>query len=284
MTFQPGQCTDLLRQAVKQQVAAALDEDGSADLSAAAVGSAAANARIISREAGVLAGVFWCDEVFAQLDPTVELHWQLRDGDAIETDAVLCTLRGNARSLLRGERCALNFLQTLSGTATITAGFVARAGSLVIKDTRKTLPGLRLAQKYAVACGGGVNHRIGLSDAVLLKDNHVRACGSVGAAVEAARQANPGLVVEVEVASLEQLEEALAARVETILLDNFDADQTEAAMQTVAGRPEARVEIEASGGVGFDDLPRLAAAGVDCVSIGALTKHMRALDLSMQFD
>ncbi len=280
--LRPGQCPAPLRRAIERQVAAALEEDGAGDdASAAAVAaSAMASARVISREAGVLAGVFWFDEVFLQIDAAVAVRWRLRDGDAIAKDACLCTVSGSANSLLRGERCALNFVQTLSGTATATAEFVARAAGGVIKDTRKTLPGLRLAQKYAVACGGGVNHRLGLSDAILLKDNHVRACGSVAAAVAAARRARPGLAVEVEAASMEQVEEALAAGADTIMLDNFGADETAAAVQAIAGK----AKIEVSGGIGLDDVARLAGTHVDCISVGALTKHLRALDLSMQFD
>ncbi len=280
-TLKPGQRPAPLKQAIERQVAAALEEEGSQDISTAAVPEGAnAAARVVSREAGVLAGVFWFDEVFAQLDPAVEIHWQLHDGDAIEKGATLCTLAGAAASLLRGERCALNFLQTLSGVATTTAEFVARAGGVTIKDTRKTLPGLRLAQKYAVVCGGGVNHRIGLSDAVLLKDNHVRACGSVEAAVAASRRANPGFAIEVEVSTLEQVKQALAADADVIMLDNFDLDTISAAVEIVGGK----AQIEISGGVGLDDVSRFAGTGVDCVSIGALTKHLRALDFSLQFD
>ncbi len=281
--FRPRQCPAPLRRAIERQVAAALEEDGADDdLSTAAVAAdATASAQVISREAGVLAGVFWFDEVFSQIDPGVAVHWRLNDGDAIEKNASLCTITGNARSLLRGERCALNFLQTLSATATITAEFVARAaGGLLIKDTRKTLPGLRTAQKYAVACGGGINHRMGLSDAILLKDNHVRACGSVAAAITAARQANPDLEIEVEVSSLEQVKAAVAAGADTIMLDNFSAGQIATAVKTIAGK----AKTEVSGGVGLDDIAGLVEAGVDHVSVGALTKHLHALDLSMQFD
>lgn len=280
-TLKPGQRPDPLKQAIERQVAAALEEEGGKDLSTAAVPEGArATARVVSREAGVLAGVFWFDEVFAQLDPEVEVRWRLRDGDAIEKDATLCTLAGAAASLLRGERCGLNFLQTLSGVATTTAEFVARAGGVTVKDTRKTLPGLRLAQKYAVVCGGGVNHRLGLSDAVLLKDNHVRACGSVEAATAAARRANPGFAIEIEVSTLEQVKQALAAGADTIMLDNFDLDAINAAVEIVGGK----AQVEVSGGVGLGDVARFAGTGVDCVSIGALTKHLRALDLSLQFD
>ena len=281
LTLKPGQCPAPLKQAIERQVATALEEEGGEDISTAAVPeSTRTTARVVSREAGVLAGVFWFDEVFAQLDPAVEIHWRLRDGDAIEKGATLCTLTGTAASLLRGERCALNFLQTLSGVATTTAGFVARAGGVTVKDTRKTLPGLRLAQKYAVACGGGVNHRMGLSDAVLLKDNHVRACGSIKAAIAAARRKNPGLAVEVEVSTLEQVKQALAANADVIMLDNFDVGAVDAAVEVIGGK----AQIEVSGGVGIDDVARLAATGVDCVSVGALTKHLRALDLSLQFE
>ena len=281
-TFQPGQCPALLRKTIVKQVAAALEEDGAGDdLSAAAVPrNATATAQVISRDKGVLAGTFWFDEVFSQIDSEVAVDWHLHDSNAIEKDACLCVVSGNARELLRGERCALNFLQTLSGTATATAEFVRRAPGIAIKDTRKTLPGLRLAQKYAVACGGGTNHRLGLSSAILLKDNHVRACGSVAVAVAKVRQAKPGLAIEVEVSAMAQVREAVAVGVNTILLDNFDTSAIAEAVQVVAGG----AEIEASGGVDINNVVRLAQTGVDCISIGALTKHLHALDLSMQFD
>ena len=280
--FQPGRCPAPLKRTVRRQVAVALAEDAVGDDSSGGAVSAdtKASAQVISREAGVLAGVFWFDEVFAQIDAGVTVDWHLRDGDALDKDACLCTLNGNARSLLCGERCALNFLQTLSGTATITAQFVARAaGRLTIKDTRKTLPGLRLAQKYAVVCGGGVNHRLDLSDAVLLKDNHIRACGSVGKAVAAARRTAAGRDIEVEVSSPEQVAEALAAGADTIMLDNFGIDEAAAAVRTIDGKAKSEI----SGGVGLDDIARLAETGADCVSVGAVTKHLRALDLSMRF-
>ena len=280
--LRPGRCPPPLRRAVERQVAAALEEDKAGDdVSVAAVPrNVEATARVLSREDGVLAGVFWFDEVYSQIDPAVTTRWRLRDGDKVEAGACLCTVRGNARSLLRGERCALNFVQTLSGTATTTAEFVRHAAGLVVKDTRKTLPGLRLAQKYAVVCGGGVNHRLGLADAVLLKDNHLGACDSVAAAVAAARRTKPEVAIEVEASSIGQVEEALVAGADTIMLDNFDTGGIAEAVRIIAGR----ATIEVSGGLDPRGVARLAGVGVDCVSVGALTKHLRALDLSMRFD
>ncbi len=280
--LEPARCSDFLKQTIVRQVAEALAEDAvDRDISVAVIDrDAVATARIISREAGVLAGVFWCDETFAQVDPALQTRWLLRDGDKLEKDAVLCTIHGNARSMLKGERCALNFLQTLSGTATKTAEFVARARRKVtIKDTRKTLPGLRLAQKYAVVCGGGTNHRLNLGDAILLKDNHIQACGSITVALQKMRRISPGTEIEIEVTSLAQVEEALAAEADVIMLDNFNSDQLAQAIETISGK--AKVEI--SGGVSLDNVLDLAMTGADYISIGALTKHLCALDLSMQF-
>ena len=281
--LQKGKCPEFLKREIKNQVALSLKEDDTSnDVSICAVAkNAIASAQVISRDPGILAGKFWFDEVFSQIDSTIEIHWRLHDGDAIEKNVPLCTLRGNARNLLRGERCSLNFLQTLSGTATTTATFAKRANNdIAIKDTRKTLPGLRLAQKYAVVCGGGVNHRMGLSDAILLKDNHIHACGSIESAVSATRCANLELAVEIEVTSLQQVKEALMADVDTIMLDNFDIDQITLAIKTIAGK----AKIEISGGINLDDIDHLTNLGIDCISIGALTKHLHSLDLSMKFN
>ena len=281
-TLKPGHCPDFLKETIAGQVAQALAEDRvDDDISVTALDKeAVATARVISREAGILAGVFWFDETFARVDPALQIRWLLQDGDRLKKDAILCTVHGNAGSILRGERCALNFLQLLSGTATVTAEFVARARKrIIVKDTRKTLPGLRLAQKYAVACGGGVNHRLNLADAILLKDNHILAYGSITTALQALRRAVPGTAIEVETASPAQVEEALAAKADTIMLDNFNSDQLARAIALIDGK--AKVEI--SGGVTLDNIVDLAMSGADCVSIGALTKHPRALDLSMQF-
>jgi len=212
----------------------------------------------------------------------VQVHWESADGTALEPGAVVCTVEGAARSLLTGERTALNFLQLLSGVATVTqryADAVAHTPTRIL-DTRKTLPGLRRAQKYAVLCGGGVNHRMGLYDAFLIKENHIAAAGSIRAAVETARRHSRPLLIEVEVETLDQLEEAIDAGAERVLLDNFDERDLAAATERAGGR----VELEASGGLELDDLARVAATGVDYISIGALTKHVRAIDFSMRME
>lgn len=267
---------------IEQQVAAALAEDiGDGDISAALIpAQQQAHARIISREAGVICGSAWVDEVFRQLDATVRATWQVNDGEQVAADALLFELNGSARSLLTGERTALNFLQLLSGTATRCqhyAGLVAGTGVKLL-DTRKTIPGLRTAQKYAVSCGGCHNHRLGLFDAYLIKENHIHACGSIAAAVASARRNAPGKPVEVEVETLEQLELALAAAADRIMLDNFDLDSLRAAVAVTLGR----AELEASGGITAANLRAVAETGVDYISIGALTKDVVALDLSMR--
>ncbi len=267
---------------VQRDVAAALAEDvGSGDCTAALIpADKSGHARVICREAAVLAGQPWFTEVFRQLDPDVHIDWYLGDGDHMAVDSCVCELQGPARVLLTGERSALNFLQLLSGTATVTRAYVdAVAGSgATILDTRKTLPGLRLAQKYAVRCGGGANHRIGLFDAILIKENHIAAAGSISAAVAAARQQQ--VPIEVEVESLKQLEEATRAGVTRVLLDNFDEQGLRAAVAQNVGR----VALEASGSVDEDTVATIAATGVDYISIGGLTKHVRAIDFSMRFD
>ena len=264
-------------------VAGALAEDlGGGDVSAALIpADSSAHARVITRENAVICGHPWFDEVFRQVDPDVVIAWEVRDGDAASANQLLCTLTGPARSLLSGERCALNFLQTLSGTATLTRSYVEQvAGTgVALLDTRKTVPGLRNAQKYAVRCGGGKNHRRGLFDAFLLKENHLHTAGSITLAVQAARALNPALPLEVEVETLAQLEEALAAGVDAVLLDNFDLAGLRAAVALTQGR----AKLEASGGVERDGLRAIAETGVNYISIGALTKHVRAVDLSMRF-
>ena len=236
--------------------------------------------RVVCRESAILCGRPWFDETFRQLDPSVRLDWRAEDGDAVAPEQEICRLEGAARSILSGERTALNFLQTLSGTATRTRGFVdAVAGTgAVILDTRKTLPGLRLAQKYAVRCGGGSNHRIGLFDAILIKENHIAAAGSITAAVDAAQRQSPGLLLEVEVETLEQLEEACRAGATRVLLDNFDARMLETAVAGFRGR----IELEASGGIDLESVRAVAEAGVDFISVGAITKHLQATDFSMR--
>lgn len=270
------------QQIIHQQVSAALQEDiGSGDVTAALLDpQQLANANVISRETGILCGSAWFDEVFRQLDKTIRIEWAVHDGDAVSADQSLCRLHGPTHALLSGERTALNFLQTLSGTATITHRFVQAMGDSTTRllDTRKTIPGLRLAQKYAVNCGGGHNHRIGLYDMVLIKENHVASCGSIAAAVHSAMQQSPGLPIEVEVESLEELQQAIAAGAHRILLDNFTVADLHAAVALTAGR----AELEISGNVTLANIAELAAIGVDYISTGAITKHVTALDLSMR--
>ncbi len=266
---------------VAQDVARALAEDvGGGDLTADLLpAEKAARARVVCRETAVLAGCDWFAETFRQVDPAVTVEWHRRDGDRLKAGEEICHLAGPVRALLTAERTALNFLQTLSGVATATAAFVeavAGTGARIL-DTRKTLPGLRLAQKYAVTCGGGHNHRMGLHDAILVKENHIAAAGSVSAALEAARRLHPDVETEIEVENLAQLEEALAAGARRILLDNFGLDELRRAVVVNAGR----ARLEASGGVDLQSVRRIAETGVDDISVGALTKHLRAVDLSL---
>ncbi|MGK2942949.1 MAG: carboxylating nicotinate-nucleotide diphosphorylase [Immundisolibacter sp.] len=270
---------------IPAQVRAALEEDvGSGDLTAGLVPvDAVASARVVCRDQAVLCGQAWFTAVFQALDPRIEITWQARDGDDLAPGQTLCLLSGPARAMLTGERCALNFLQTLSGTATTTRAYVAAIASMHTKllDTRKTLPGLRLAQKYAVHCGGALNHRKGLYDAILIKENHIASAGSITTAIEAARRAAPrDIPIEVEVENLDQLRSALAAGVKQILLDNFSLGLMREAVKLVANR----ATLEASGGVGIEALKAIAATGVDFISVGSLTKHLHAVDLSMRVD
>jgi nicotinate-nucleotide pyrophosphorylase (carboxylating) len=270
--------------AIADDVRRALAEDlGSGDATAALLpADRRAVARIVAKEDGVLAGRAWADACFAQLDPRVELDWRLDDGARFVAGTPLCRLEGPARALLAGERSALNFLQTLSGTATVAAAYVAAVAGTraTILDTRKTLPGLRLAQKYAVRAGGASNHRIGLFDAVLVKENHIACAGSVAAAIAAARAAAPGLMLEVEVESLAELDEALGCAPDRIMLDDFDLDMLREGVRRAAGR----VPLESSGSVSLASVRAVAETGVDYISVGALTKHVRAIDLSMRVD
>ncbi len=266
-----------------QSVALALAEDvGDGDLTANLIApDTPAEATVISRETAILCGISWFDEVYRQLDANVDTHWYAADGDRIKTEQMLCKLTGPARSLLTGERTALNFLQLLSGTATTArrhADAVAGTGTAVL-DTRKTLPGLRQAQKYAIRCGGCRNHRMGLYDAILIKENHIMAAGSITAAINSARSLHPGVTLEVEVENLAELREALAARPDIIMLDNFELEAMHEAVALAAGRSK----LEASGNVGLDGLRGIANTGVDYVSVGGLTKDVRAIDLSMRF-
>ncbi len=264
-------------------VSRALDEDvGPGDLTAALIPAGhLAQGHIIAREPGILCGAAWASEAFRQVDDRIRVDWMVRDGARVEEDQLLCRLSGPARGMLTAERTALNFLQTLSGTATQArryADAVAGTPALVI-DTRKTLPGLRSAQKYAVAVGGCGNHRMGLYDFILIKENHIASAGGVTAALEAARAQKAGVPMEIEVETLDQLEEALRAGAERILLDNFDLDGLREAVSVNAGR----ARLEASGNVSFETLRAIAETGVDYISVGALTKHVRALDLSLRF-
>lgn len=272
------------RAVIDDDVARALAEDiGTGDATAALVpASRSATARIVAKEAGVLAGRAWAQACFERLAPDVRLHWARDDGERFADGDLLCRLEGPARALLAAERSALNFLQTLSATATVAAAFVhAVAGTgATILDTRKTLPGLRLAQKYAVRAGGASNHRIGLFDAVLIKENHVACAGGVAAAIGAARAASPGLLLEVEVETLAELDEALACAPDRIMLDDFALDDLREAVRRTA----RRVPLESSGSVSLATVRAVAETGVDYISVGALTKHVRAVDLSMRID
>jgi nicotinate-nucleotide pyrophosphorylase (carboxylating) len=268
---------------VDELVASALREDvGDGDVTAALVPEdARSEARVITREAAVLCGRPWFDAVFRQLDPTIRIDWLVQEGQDVEPGQELCRLHGPTRALLTGERTALNFLQSLSGTATVARQYVRMLDGTRTKllDTRKTVPGLREAQKYAVRCGGGQNHRFGLYDGILLKENHIMAAGSVGAAVAGARARYPNLPVETEVESLDELREAIDAGADIALLDNFAPAAMREAVRISAGR----IRLEASGGLDRDKLRAVAETGVDFISVGSLTKHLRAIDLSMRF-
>ena len=250
-------------------------------ISLALVGEAeSATATVITREAGVLCGTQFVDAVFHAVDPTLSVRWSRHDGDAIAENEVLFSVSGRARSILTGERAALNFLQMLSGTATSTASLarLIEGTSSTLLDTRKTIPGFRVAQKYAVTCGGGANHRVGLYDAYLIKENHIAACGGIAQAVETARSMAPGKPVEVEVESLEELAQALSAGADRVMLDNFALDDMRQAVAMNAGQSQ----LEASGNVTEATLADIAATGVDFISVGALTKVIKPLDLSMR--
>jgi len=270
-----------------EQVSRALREDiGPGDVTARLVPAAQTlRARIVCREAAILCGTPWAGEAFRQVEARIRVRWHAHDGDAVAAGAVVCELDGPARGILTAERTALNFLQLLSGTATATRQHVeAVAGTgCRILDTRKTIPGLRTAQKYAVRCGGGSNHRLGLYDMVLIKENHIAAAGSIGAAVAAARREAPGVRVEVETENLSELEQALAAGADVIMLDDFSLEDLRTAV--ARNRAHARPAVlECSGGVSRAQLGTIAATGVDCISIGALTKHVRAIDLALRFE
>ncbi|MGZ4959572.1 MAG: carboxylating nicotinate-nucleotide diphosphorylase [Methylomonas sp.] len=270
-------------QPTRAEIAAFLAEDvGSGDLTANIIPvSAQAAATVITRENTVLCGQAWFDAVFQQLSSEVRIEWLCDEGDTITADTLLCKLSGPARALLTGERTALNLLQTLSATAAVSrkyADAVAGTGCRVL-DTRKTIPGLRLAQKYAVKCGGCVNHRIGLFDAILIKENHIIAAGSIARAVELARESSD-VSVEVEVENLDEFQQALAAKADRIMLDNFSIEDTISAVRQNQGR----AELEASGNITLENIRAVAETGVDFISIGALTKNLAAVDLSMRID
>lgn len=269
---------------VEDMVRRALVEDvGAGDLTAALIGpDRLCHAHVICRQDAVLCGSVWFDETFAQLNPEVRIEWRVRDGERLRENDILCDLHGPARAVLTGERTALNFVQTLSGTATLTRRYVEelRGTRARLLDTRKTLPGWRLAQKYAVRCGGGHNHRVGLYDGILIKENHIRSAPSITAVLTAARAVAPtGILIEIEVRDLQELQEALAAGAQRILLDNFDFEALRKAVALNAGL----AELEASGGVSLENLRAVAKTGVDCISVGAITKNVAAVDLSLLF-
>ncbi|MDX1557696.1 MAG: carboxylating nicotinate-nucleotide diphosphorylase [Marinobacter sp.] len=275
---------ELLRLARIENVARSLREDiGDGDVTAKLIpADKQASGRVITRETATIAGREWVQEVFRQVDPSVELNWQVSDGETVSPDQVLFTMSGCARSLLSAERTALNWLQTLSGVATACSGYAARVAHTNVRllDTRKTLPGMRLAQKYAVTCGGCFNHRIGLWDAFLIKENHIAACGSISDAIEAAHRIAPGKPVEVETENLDELEQALKAGADIIMLDEFSLED----MRTAVATTQGKAKLEASGGINADTLVPIAETGVDFISIGALTKDVKAVDLSMRLD
>jgi nicotinate-nucleotide pyrophosphorylase (carboxylating) len=271
-----------LQQDIVISVQHALAEDiGTGDITAQLIPPEhIAQASVITREDCTFCGQAWVEEVFRQIDPFVRINWHAKDGEQMKANSSLFHLEGKARSLLTGERAALNFVQTLSGTATISHHYAQLVARTAVKllDTRKTIPGLRTAQKYAVACGGCHNHRVGLYDAFLIKENHIAACGSITNAITSAHQIAPGKSVEVEVETLEELQEALTANADIIMLDNFSL----ADMRTAVGINNGKAKLEASGNVTEETLPVIAETGVDFISIGALTKHCRAVDLSMR--
>lgn len=269
---------------IAKSVKLALAEDvGSGDVTADLIAAATiSRATVITREDAILCGTAWFNEVFRQVNPSIQITWHYQEGDQVKANTVLCDIKGNARGMLTAERSALNFLQTLSGTATATRRYVELIAhtSCRILDTRKTLPGLRNAQKYAVRCGGGVNHRIGLYDRVLIKENHIMAAGSITAAVAQARRLHPTIKVEVETEGLKELAEATAANADIIMLDDYPMETLREAVKITAGR----IPLEASGGVNLDTVKVIAETGVDFISVGSITKHVRAVDLSMRFE
>jgi nicotinate-nucleotide pyrophosphorylase (carboxylating) len=278
---------DQLKTEISNNVKFALREDvGDGDVTGQLIDPAITiDASIVTREGMTMAGQPWVDEVCRQVDSSIELRWHCSDGDTVEANTLLCDLKGPARSILTAERTALNFLQLLSATATTTSIYVAATvgTSCRLLDTRKTIPGLRLAQKYAVRCGGGHNHRVGLYDAILIKENHILSAGGIAAAIAAARNLHASMPVEVEVESLDELREALAAKADRMLLDNFPLNLLEQAVAINRSEGEPVAELEASGGLTLAEIAAVAATGVDYISVGALTKNVSAVDLSMRF-
>ena len=271
------------QQTINEDVSRALAEDiGDGDVSAQLIDpKTRLQTRLLVRENAILCGTDWFDEVFRQCEENIAVKWSAKDGDEVKKDTVLCEVSGSARALLSAERSALNFLQTLSGTATTTSHYakLIKHTDCRILDTRKTIPHLRMAQKYAVSCGGGLNHRIGLFDAYLIKENHLAACGGIEAAATRARTLRPDLLLEIEVESIAQLKQAIDAGVDRALLDNFSIGQTREAVAL----NNKRIELEASGNITEQSLIEIASTGVDFISIGALTKHLRAIDFSLRF-
>ncbi len=272
-----------MMQNISEEITRALKEDlGDGDLTAMLIDpDTQLEVRLLCRESAVLCGSEWFSEAFLQLDPTIHIHWLADDGDKLEADQIVCEINGNARAILSAERTAINFLQTLSATATVTAFYqnLISETNCKILDTRKTIPGLRLAQKYAVSCGGGKNHRTGLYDAFLLKENHLAAAGSMAQACQRAREINNAVLLEVEVESLEQLQQALEAKVDRVLLDNFSIPMLQQAVILANGQ----LELEASGNITEQNILEVARTGVNFISIGALTKHVKAIDFSLRF-
>ncbi len=279
-----------LPQNISTQVKLALQEDiNTGDVTADLIPKEnQSSATVICRDDAILSGVAWFNEVFQQIDSDVSVEWNFKDGDSIKANSILCTLSGNARAILSGERAALNFVQTLSATATLTNQFVTKISGTRTKilDTRKTLPNLRDAQKYAVLCGGGKNHRIGLYDMILIKENHIMAAGSINKAVAQAKVLHPSIKVEVETENLEELREASEAGADIIMLDNFDLKlMKEAVKENITNSANAgNIKLEASGGVNMDTVSGIAETGVDFISVGQITKDIYAVDLSMRFD
>jgi nicotinate-nucleotide pyrophosphorylase (carboxylating) len=279
--------SDELKASIGPAVATALAEDvGSGDLTSSLIDAdTIAGASIIARESMCLCGQPWVDEIYAQLDDSVILDWYIGDGQTADPDDIVCKLVGPACVLLTGERVALNFLQTLSATASTTAKYVSavRGFDTKILDTRKTIPGLRLAQKYAVTCGGGQNHRVGLFDAILIKENHIRSAGGISAALRAAQSQHADVLIEIEVESHDELLEALGAGAGRILLDNFSVEELQQAVASNRAYGYAAAELEASGSITLDSIKEFAATGVDFISTGAITKNIDAIDFSMLF-